>query len=108
MVVSKEISKYELLLISYYTTTPNQIGFVYSTIRVMYTWGMQELSKPERRFLRMSSLQIGILNIYFHEILLSPRLDTLRNEKTSICEIQYRSEMGISWNRKEATGEQEI
>jgi hypothetical protein len=59
MVVSKEIGKYELLLISHYNTTPDQIAFVYFYDPAELTWGMQGSSKPVRRCPLMCSLQMA-------------------------------------------------
>ena len=107
MVVSKEIGSYEVLLISNYTTTPNQIGFVYFNepggAYIGYA-GIIKTGAPLPANVQGSN---GVLNIYFHESLLVPMLDTLRNERPVFAKFNTTLKWGSVGTGKEPTGEQE-
>ena len=107
MVVSKEISKYELLLISNYNVNPNQIAFVYFRDPGDAYLGYAGIIKTGAPLPPNVQFANGILNIYFHEILLSPMLDTLRNEKPVFVKFNTDLKWGSVGTGKEPTGEQE-
>lgn len=108
MVVSYEISTYELLLISGYNGMAGQIGFVYFNDKTGKYIGYAGIIRDSSPLPANVQWPNGILNIYFHEAELVSLLDTLRNEKPIFVQFNTDLKWGSVGTGLEPVGEQEI
>lgn len=108
MLISHEIGKYKVLMISGYSGAGgNQVGFVYFYDTSNKYIGYAGIIKDGAPLPNNVQWGNGVLNIYFHESGLVPMLDTLRNEKPIHVRFNTDLKWGSVGTTLEPVGEQE-
>ncbi len=108
MVVTHEVGKYRVLLITGYAGGGgHQVGFVYFNDKAGKYVGYVGIIKDASPLPANVQHANGILNIYFHEAELVALLDTLRNERPVFVKFNTDLKWGSVGTDLEPVGEQE-